>query len=130
MRLCAGDPKGGIKREAVEVPRRRSCAWGAVGSRERIALHLCRPPTLAVQLRHLLQRRRVGDSARFAFKHEVDSFQLDRDRAGRVRRQVARLAGFWPADDKEVAVVPERPDPGGMWASIRSYRAEEECDVE
>lgn len=105
IRLCAGDP-------------------------ERIALHLCRPSCLlAVQLGYLLQRRLIGNPSRFAFQHEVDTFKFDRNRAGWVRRQVARLAGLRPADDIEVAVEPKRSGPGGVRATIRSHRSEEECDI-
>src|SRR6266545_7450754 len=55
VRLCGGDPEGGAEGEAVELPRRRTGAWGTERRRERVALHLRRPPTLAIPARRLLQ---------------------------------------------------------------------------
>src|SRR5262245_58568435 len=76
IRLCCSNPEGGVKREAVDVPGWWSGARGAVRCRERLALHLCRPPALAVQFCRLLQRRLIGDPVRFAFQHEVDTLQF------------------------------------------------------
>src|SRR5579864_7073146 len=71
IRLRSGDPNGGVKREAIQVPGRRTGARGTIRRRERVTLHFCRPPGRAVQLSHLLQRRLFGDPARFAFQYEV-----------------------------------------------------------
>src|SRR5919199_2259505 len=57
VRLLAGDPEGGVEREAVEVPGRWAGARCAVGGRERVALDLRRPPLLAVEPGQSLQRR-------------------------------------------------------------------------
>ena len=54
--------------------------------------------------------------------------ELDRDRARRVRRQVACLASAGPAAEIEVAVMPHRADPGGVRAPARPDRAEEESN--
>src|SRR6266511_3227430 len=120
---------GVVCRSAVEAPAWWSGARGAVRCRERLALHLGRPATLAIPARGLLQRRLIGDPGRLALQNQVDTFQPAGDGAGRVARQVARLASRWPAGDIQIAVEPERPDPGGVRATIRSYRPQEAGDV-
>ena len=125
VRLGGGDTEDRVEGEAVEVPGRRSRARRAVRRRERLALHLRRPPALAVQAGHRLQRRPIGHPGRFALQDEVDALQAHGDRAGRVRRQIARLAGARPAGEIDVAVVPERADAGGVRPAVRARRAEE-----
>src|SRR6266511_4382806 len=125
VRFRGGDPERGVEGEEVQLPRRRSGARGAERRGERVALHLGRPPTLAVQAGHPLQRRWIGDPGRLALQDQVDALQPDRERAGRVRRQVASLAGAGSAGEVEVAVEPCGADAGGVGAAVRPGRPEE-----
>src|SRR5690606_39018316 len=128
-RLGGSDSKGGVKHESVKIPGRRPGARSAVRSHECIALHLYRPSILAVQLGQPLQRWLIDDPASFAFQYKVDSLQFDRDRAGRVFRQIARLARLRPTDQIQIAIVPKRTERGGVRATIRARRAKEKCEV-
>src|SRR6266536_4067209 len=125
VRFRGGDPERGVEGEEVQLPRRRSGARGAERRGERVALHLGRPPTLAVQAGHPLQRRWIGDPGRLALQDQVDALQPDRERAGRVRRQVASLAGAGSAGEAEIAVEPCGADAGGVGAAVRPGRPEE-----
>ena len=72
--------------DAVNVPRRGSCGWGAVRSGEcfRICIDLRRPALIAVRLGGSLERGSIGHPFGRAFKHHVHAFETDRNRAGRV----------------------------------------------
>src|SRR5215207_11714828 len=126
VRLYGGDTKHRVEGEPVEVPGRWSRARRAVRRRERLALHFRWPATLAVEAGQRLQRRPIGHPGRLALQNEVDTFQAHGDRAGRVLRQIARLAGARPAGEIDIAVVPERADAGGVRSPVRSRCAEED----
>src|SRR5438093_13285308 len=100
--LRRGDAEAGVEGEAVELPGRRPGTRGAERRREGLALHLRRPATLTIPARRLLQCRLIDHSGRLALKNKVDALQPDRDRTGRVGRQVARLAGLWTAGEIQV----------------------------
>src|SRR4051812_34775531 len=107
VRLCGGDPEGGVEGEAVELPGWRPGARGAERRGEGISLHLRGPATFAIQTCRRLQCRLIRDSGRLALKNEVDPLQPDRNGAGRVGCQITCFAGLWPARQIEVAVEPE-----------------------
>jgi hypothetical protein len=75
VRFRCSDPDCCVEGEAVQVPRGRSGARRAEGSRESVALHLGRPPALAEDAGHLLHRRPVDDPGRFALEDDVDPVQ-------------------------------------------------------
>src|SRR5215212_8010336 len=97
VRLDSCDTEDRVEGEAVEVPGRWSGTGSAVRRRERLALHFRRPPALAVEVGHRLQRPPIGHPGRLALQDEVDPLQAHGNRAGRVLSQVARLAGARPA---------------------------------
>lgn len=122
-------PEGGVEPEAVQVPGWRAGAGGAERRREGVALDLGGPAAVAVACGGLLQGRRVGHPGRLARKGQVDALQLDRDRAGRVPRQVAGLAGPGAAGEVEVAVEPQGADPCRVGPAVGLRRPEEERDA-
>src|SRR6185312_7113261 len=99
VRLLHSDAVGRVECEAVEVPGRRSRAWGAVRRGERITVDRCFPTTLAVARREPFERRRVGHPARRPFEDEVQARDADRDGTRWIRREVLRLARAGPAHD-------------------------------
>jgi hypothetical protein len=106
-RSSAGDePSGKQRTELADRPDIKVGPAGAERRGERVALHLGRPPALAVPAGHPLQRRRIGDPGRLALQNQVDALQPDSERAGRVRRQVASLAGAGSASEIQVTVEP------------------------
>ena len=58
-----------------------------------------------------MQARPTGYPERLAFEDNVDSRQTGRDRAGRIRGQIAGLARPRSAREIDVAVEPEGTDP-------------------
>src|SRR4051794_29350486 len=111
------------------MPGRRAGSRGAERCREGVALHRRRPAASAIEGGYLLQGRLIGAPGRLPFEYEVEARQPGDDRAGGVRGQVARLAGPGAAREVEIAVEPERADPGGVRVAVRANCAEEERDA-
>src|SRR5215468_3854998 len=72
LRLGRVDADGGVERDAVEAPGRRSGARGIVGSRDGAILHACGPPRGRIALREALERGVVGHLGRDPFNDEVE----------------------------------------------------------
>src|SRR5262245_53549916 len=94
-----GDTEHGVEGEDVEVPGWRAGARCAERGGVGVALNLAWPTGAAVVGGHPLQGVRVGDPDCLAFQDEVDAGKAGGDRAGRVRREVARLTGSRAADE-------------------------------
>src|SRR6516164_6799700 len=109
--------------ESIELPRWWASARGAVWRRQRITLHLGWPAALAEQPGNLRERGLVSDPRCLAFEHQVDALQSDRERAGGLRRQVARLARPRTAGQVQGAVVPGHANAGRMRPAVRAHRA-------
>src|SRR5829696_7248703 len=114
-----------MEREAIELPGWRPGARGAERCRKRIALHLGRPPARAIQSGYLLQRRLIRDPGSIALENKINALQADRDRAGWVGGQVARLASIRPACEIQIAIEPLGTYCGSVRPAIRSRCAEE-----
>src|SRR3954454_25324604 len=83
-----------------------------------------RPPD-AVARGEPLERRWIGDAPRRAFEDQVERLEADRDRARRIRLEVAGLLRARPTDDIDVAVVEDGADPRGVRPAVRADGAEE-----